>query len=110
MRHTLIGQVTVATLTVTSSSRPEGVWRARRARGASACNMPVEDVAALRDAQARDGVGVVTRIGAMVTVWVAESSVREQVDPVAVQLHEAGARRRAAGAALARQTRWRQPG
>ena len=37
MRHTLIGQVTVATLTVTGSwSRPEGVWRARRARGASA--------------------------------------------------------------------------
>ena len=69
-------------------------------------DLPDEQMRALREAMTADGVGVGTRIRAMVTVWEQDSTVRVQVDSDALALHEAGARRRAAGAAVARKSRW----
>lgn len=70
-------------------------------------DLPDEQMQALRDALTTDGAGVGTRIRAMVTVWEQDPDVRVQVDAEAARLHQAGARRRAAGAAVARESRWR---
>ncbi len=72
-------------------------------------DLPDEQMQALREAMTDDSVGVGTRIRAMVTVWEQDPSVRVQIDTEAATLHEAGARRRAAGAAVARKSRWSPP-
>lgn len=78
---------------------PEGM--ARRTT-----DIPIEHLAQMQAAKARDGIGDATRIRAMVQVWAEDPEVRSRVEQLAAASLAAWTATRQQNAAKARSARW----
>ncbi len=95
---TLSGTLSVA-LAGGTLPTPEGM--ARRTT-----DIPIEYLAEMRAAKARDGIGDSTRIRAMVQVWSEDPEVRSRVEEIAAASLAAWTATRQENAAKARSGRW----